>query len=89
MSRLDPATGVVDATITLPGADAHGYFQGGGFNQQRIAVTPTAVWAVNPDRTVSRIDPRTNRRVATIEDVQAADIAAAGGEVWVIGLATA
>ncbi len=85
VSRLDPQTGVVDATIRLPGADAHGYFQGGGFNQQRIAVTPTAVWAVNPDQTVSRIDPRTNRRVATIEDVQAADIAAAGGEVWVIG----
>jgi DNA-binding SARP family transcriptional activator/ABC-type branched-subunit amino acid transport system substrate-binding protein len=85
VSRLDPETGVVDATVKLPGADAHGYFQGGGFNQQRIAVTPTAVWAVNPDRTVSRIDPRTNRRVATIEDVQASDIAAAGGEVWVIG----
>ena len=85
VSRLDPATGVVDATITLPGADAHGYFQGGGFNQQRIAVTPTAVWTVNPDRTVSRIDPRTNRRVATIRDVQADDIAAAGDEVWVIG----
>ncbi len=66
VSRLDPETGVVDATITLPGADAHGYFQGGGFNQQRIAVTADAVWAVNPDRTVSRIDPRTNRRVATI-----------------------
>ncbi len=64
---------------------AHGYFQGGGFNQQRIAVTAAAVWAVNPDQTVSRIDPRTNRRVAAIEDVQAADIAAAGGEVWVIG----
>jgi DNA-binding SARP family transcriptional activator/ABC-type branched-subunit amino acid transport system substrate-binding protein len=85
VSRLDPETGVVDATITLPGADAHQYFQGGGFNQQRIAVTPTAVWAVNPDRTVSRIDPRTNRRVATIRDVQADDIAAAGDEVWVIG----
>ncbi|HZN90556.1 MAG TPA: BTAD domain-containing putative transcriptional regulator [Thermoleophilaceae bacterium] len=84
VSRLDPETGVVDATITLPGADAHQYFQGGGFNQQRIAVTPTAVWVVNPDRTVSRIDPRTNRRVATIRDVQADDIAAAGDEVWVI-----
>jgi DNA-binding SARP family transcriptional activator/DNA-binding beta-propeller fold protein YncE len=85
VSRVDPESGVVDETIVLPRAGAHQYFQGGGFSQQHIAATDSAVWVVNPDRTVSRIDPRTNRRVATVERVQAGDIAAGDGGVWVIG----
>jgi branched-chain amino acid transport system substrate-binding protein len=85
VSRVDPESGVVDETIVLPRAGAYQYFQGGGFSQQHIAATDSAVWVVNPDRTVSRIDPRTNRRVATVERVQAGDIAAGDGGVWVIG----
>jgi branched-chain amino acid transport system substrate-binding protein len=85
VSRVDPESGVVDETIALPRAGAHQYFQGGGFSQQHIAATDSAVWVVNPDRTVSRIDPRTNRRVAIVERVQAGDVAAGDGGVWVLG----
>ena len=53
-----------------------------GFAQ--VAVGAGAVWAINPDRTVSRIDPASGRRVATI-DVDAATIAAGREGVWFIG----
>ena len=42
------------------------------------------VWVVNPDLSVSRIDPRTNRVVAGVAGVQAVTIAAGEGEVWIV-----
>jgi DNA-binding SARP family transcriptional activator/ABC-type branched-subunit amino acid transport system substrate-binding protein/DNA-binding beta-propeller fold protein YncE len=84
VSRLDPQSGVVDATIRLPGGESGPYFHGGGQNQPKIAVSADAVWAVNPDRTVSRIDPRTNRLVARIDGVSAESVAAGAEGVWVV-----
>ena len=49
-----------------------------------IAVTDAAVWVVNPDLSVSRIDPRTNRVVAGVAGVLALSIAAGEGEVWIV-----
>ena len=46
-------------------------------------MTPEAVWAINPDQTVSRIDPRTNRVVARV-DANAQLIAAGEGDVWIV-----
>ncbi|MBD0282321.1 MAG: ABC transporter substrate-binding protein [Thermoleophilaceae bacterium] len=83
VSRLEPESGVVDATVRLPGGESGPYFHGGGLSQPRIAVSSDAVWAVNPDRTVSRIDPRTNRRVARIDGVSAQSVAAGAEGVWV------
>ena len=84
VSRLDPTSLDIEATIVLPKGSGEDYRQGGGLNQQRIAATRDAVWVVNPDQTVSRIDPRSNRRVARIDGVRAADIAAGADGVWVI-----
>lgn len=84
VSRLDAESGMVDATIRLPGGRSGSYFHGGGLAQARIAVTAGAVWVVNPDRTLSRIDPRTNRRVARIRDVGAEAVAAGPEGVWVV-----
>jgi ABC-type branched-subunit amino acid transport system substrate-binding protein/DNA-binding beta-propeller fold protein YncE len=84
VSRLDPESGVVDATIRLPGGKSGPYFHGGGQNQPKIAVSEDAVWVVNPDHTISRIDPRTNRRVARIDDVRADSVAAGAEGVWVV-----
>jgi DNA-binding SARP family transcriptional activator/ABC-type branched-subunit amino acid transport system substrate-binding protein len=84
ISRIDPESGVVDATIELPGSGARGYFQGGGDAQQLIAVTGGTVWAVNPDQTVSRIDAKTNRVVATITNVWASGVAVGDESVWVV-----
>jgi ABC-type branched-subunit amino acid transport system substrate-binding protein len=83
LSRVDPGTGDVTSAVKLPDAGYPGDlpFFNWGFNQ--IAVGAGAVWAINPDRTVSRIDPDSGRHVATI-DVDAATIAAGKEGVWVI-----
>ena len=47
-------------------------------------MTDAAVWVVNPDLSVSRIDPRTNRVVAGVAGVRALSIAAGEGEVWIV-----
>ena len=71
-------------TLALPEGDEYPgdlAFANWGFAQ--VAVGAGAVWAINPDRTVSRIDPASGRRVATI-DVDAATIAAGREGVWFI-----
>ena len=54
-----------------------------GSSRQHIAVAPDAVWVINPDLTVSRIDPRSNRIVARVRNVRAENIAAGDGDVWI------
>jgi len=84
VSRLDPESGEVDAIISLPpppGGNVYNVLP--GLSRQLIALTHDAVWAINADLSVSRIDPRTNRIVATIDDVRAENIAAGEGELWV------
>ena len=65
VSRVDPETGEVTRTVELPGLDAarcDGRRSTRGFPM--IAVGDGAVWAINPDQTISRIDPATGRLVA-------------------------
>ena len=84
LARIDPDTGEATRTVKLP--DTGDYpgdlpFQNWGFPQ--VAVGAGAVWAINDDRTVSRIDPDSGRRVATIV-VDAATVAAGREGVWFI-----
>jgi len=86
LERLDPATGDVTRRVRLPD---NGVFPGDVPFQNwnwffpRIAVGAGAVWVINPDRTVSRIDPASGRRIATI-DVDAVTIAAGEEGVWFV-----
>ena len=48
-----------------------------------IVVGAGAVWAINPDGTISRIDADTGRRVANV-DIEADGLAASGDEIWVL-----
>jgi hypothetical protein len=57
--------------VRLPGAESGPYFHGGGLSPPRIAGD---AWTVAPDRTLSRIDRRTNRRVARIDLASAAEL---------------
>lgn len=82
VSRIDPASGVVVDTIDLP-PPAGGNISGiGGFSRQKLAVTPEAVWVINPDQSISRINPRTNDVVARVK-ARAQVIAAGEGDVWI------
>jgi branched-chain amino acid transport system substrate-binding protein len=85
VSRLDPDSRAVVATIDLPFEPSGFIFGvGSGLSRQHLAVTRDAVWVINPDLTVSRIDPRTNRVVARVRGVAAENIAAGDGGVWIV-----
>lgn len=84
ITRLDADTGLISEPIRLPPARAGtGFDTLPGLSHQHVAVSPDAVWAINPDLTVSRIDPRSNRIVARIMNVKARNIAVGDGDVWV------
>jgi ABC-type branched-subunit amino acid transport system substrate-binding protein/streptogramin lyase len=61
VSRVDPETAEATHTERLHGED--GSF---GDGMPMIAVGAGAVWAINPDGTVSRLDPESGRLLATI-----------------------
>ena len=85
VSRLDPDSHVVVTTIPLPRTSViRALWLGGRDEQEHIAVTRDAVWVINPDLSVSRIDPRTNTLVGRVKGVKATSIAAGDGGVWVI-----
>ena len=66
VSRLDPETRVVVATIRLPRPPSVVQYNAASrfsWLQEHIAVTSDAVWVVGADLGVYRIDPRTNQRV--------------------------
>jgi streptogramin lyase len=74
MTRLDPDTGRVAATVETPGTEDY----------SQIAVGLGAVWVTADGGRLYRIDPTTNRVVATIlvgGSIQGVE--AAGGYVWV------
>ncbi len=86
VSRLDPESGVVDRTI--PVFEGSGDVGGSGVTSggAAIAVGDGAVWVVNPDRTVSRIDPQTNHVVATVRSSRANTLAVGEHTVWVVNV---
>jgi YVTN family beta-propeller protein len=81
ISKLDPSTGDARASIELPEAKEGIH----NLAEDHIAVGAGAVWAINPDFTVSRIDPRTGR-VVRVAQVDAAAIAADPRSVWVLNV---
>jgi DNA-binding beta-propeller fold protein YncE len=57
-----------------------------GSRPRRLAVGEGAVWTLNGDGTVSRVDPATSKVAATIKvgrETTGGDIAAGAGSVWV------
>ena len=80
--HVDPDSGHVTRTARLRGDE--GVYPVAG--APRIAVGAGAVWAANPDGSVSRIDAKTGRIVATIDtDASAWTIAAGDEGVWFLG----
>ena len=81
LARVDPTTRTVRARIDLPRSGT----AVSELTEDHVAVERDAVWAIASDYSVVRIDPRTNRIVATIRGLQARAVAAGGG-VWVLGI---
>jgi branched-chain amino acid transport system substrate-binding protein len=80
--RVDPSTTAVRAAVSLP--KARGFTS--NLQQDHLAVTPDAVWAVNPDATVSRIDPRADAVSTVVRRLSAGAVAAGDEGVWALGL---
>jgi DNA-binding SARP family transcriptional activator/ABC-type branched-subunit amino acid transport system substrate-binding protein/streptogramin lyase len=87
VSRFGPESAVVDETIALSRASSATLLWIQQDSQRpHIAVTDAAVWVVNPDLSVSRIDSTTNRVVPRVAGVRAYSIAAGEGEVWILNV---
>ena len=82
IARLDAATGTERAEIPLPRRDG----ALSNLVENHVAVTEGAVWVVTPDFAVARIDATTGAVTAVSRAARAAAVAAAGGEVWVLGV---
>jgi branched-chain amino acid transport system substrate-binding protein len=88
ISRLDPDTTQVTDTVRLPrfvqnpAAVSSGEDRVLGVSQ--LAVGAGAVWAINPDRSISRINPDSGEREATIPMKAGSAIAAGDEGVWVL-----
>jgi ABC-type branched-subunit amino acid transport system substrate-binding protein len=82
VSRIDPRSGAITHTAKLPNPTSGSLFEATlNWGIPDIAVGGGAVWARNPDFTVSRIDPRTGAVTATVDT--RVDALAAGREgVW-------
>jgi ABC-type branched-subunit amino acid transport system substrate-binding protein len=83
LRRIDPRTGEATKVVRLPEDEFQGDipFQSLGYPQ--VAVGAGAVWAINEDRRVWRIDSETGDPVAKI-DVDATTIAAGKEGVWFV-----
>ena len=74
MTRLDPSTDQVVATVKTPGTEDYSH----------VAVGLGAVWVTSDGGTLYRIDPNSNRVVATIlVGGPSVGVATGGGYVWV------
>jgi DNA-binding SARP family transcriptional activator/streptogramin lyase len=80
LTQLDPATGVERSTTRLPRSGDVVSNRAA----QHIAFAAGSVWAINPDFSVSRIDPSSGRVVAVVRGLLALGLAGAGDELWAV-----
>ena len=83
ISRVDPRSNRVTRTLKLPDTTGDNLTASPNTGFAQIAVGAGAVWARNPDDTISRIDPATGGLVDTI-DVAVSTIAAGKEGVWFV-----
>ena len=81
---MDPRTGATLSTTKLPSGGVYpGDVPAQNWGYPQLAVGAGAVWVINENRTVSRIDPATGKHVATIK-VDAVTLAAGREGVWFV-----
>ncbi|HUK45092.1 MAG TPA: BTAD domain-containing putative transcriptional regulator [Gaiellaceae bacterium] len=82
VSRVDPATTAVLTTTRLYGSQEGGASPFPGLGVSLLAVGPGAVWAVDPDGSITRIDAASGARVAHVHATGASAIAVGDAGVW-------
>jgi YVTN family beta-propeller protein len=84
VAQVEPETRTVRNRIPLPRPGGNV----SNVTEYHIAVTDDAVWAINPDYTISRINPATSEVEAVIRSFPALAIATDGQSVWAAGTET-
>jgi branched-chain amino acid transport system substrate-binding protein len=88
VSRVDPDTTAVTETQVLPSPrttpDVRTSGESRTLGVSQLAAGAGAVWAINPDLSVSRIDPATGKRVAIVPMEAGGAIAAGKEGVWAL-----
>ena len=80
VSSIDADSSAIRATVELPRRPG----RTSNANASRLVATRDAVWVVNPDFSVSRIDPGTTQITATSTNVSAVAVAAGDEGIWVL-----
>jgi DNA-binding SARP family transcriptional activator/ABC-type branched-subunit amino acid transport system substrate-binding protein len=83
VSRLDPRSGVPSGVIPLPAASDSTSALLRGAGGSALATGRGAVWAIDANGNVDRIDSATRTVVATVTGLDVQVIAASGDDVWV------
>jgi DNA-binding SARP family transcriptional activator/ABC-type branched-subunit amino acid transport system substrate-binding protein len=81
VSRLDPSSFVSTGTVVLPGSSADVTFDNPP-GATALAFGDGAMWAIGPDRGLTRIDAASGRRVTTLAGLGAVAVAASRDAVW-------
>ena len=76
VSRVDPATFAVLGTSRLPTKGE------GGVQGDSLVVGKGAIWAINPDGTISKLDPQSGKVVARVRTAVVEIAASPNGVLW-------
>jgi DNA-binding SARP family transcriptional activator/sugar lactone lactonase YvrE len=87
VARIDPDQSTLPfQVVTLPRPDVtRSFLLDNPSGIGSLVATPAAIWVIDPDGSVSHIDPRTGRVVATIHRLEAGSLAPDPTGVWVVG----
>jgi branched-chain amino acid transport system substrate-binding protein len=84
LKRIDAKTTHTIATIALSRKGGVQPWPGRAPGETHVAVGEGSIWVLNPNQTVSRIDPSTNDVIATVPSLRASAVATGLGSAWAI-----
>jgi branched-chain amino acid transport system substrate-binding protein len=85
ISKIDPQTATVTRTVVLPKRTEQLPPNGVLPGVSQLAIGAGSLWAINPNFTVSRMNPVTGDLVARVPVTSGAAIAASDDSVWLVG----
>jgi branched-chain amino acid transport system substrate-binding protein len=85
ISKIDPQTAVVTRKVVLPKRTKELPPNGVLPGVSQLAIAAGSLWVINPDFTVSRMNPATGDLLARVPVTSGAAIAASDDRVWLVG----